>query len=92
MKNRIYLLLILSTLTINVFAQNESNHSNEKRFSFGVYGGLNFQNINGTNANGAALANSLVPRFTLGINEEIYIVPEFYGITVKKWGLINKLA
>lgn len=78
MKNRIYLLLVLSTLTINVFAQDESNHSNEKRFSFGVYGGLNFQNINGTNESGAALTNSLVPRFTLGINEEIYIVPEFY--------------
>ena len=35
-------------------------------------------NINGTNPNGNALSNSLVPRFTLGINEEIYVAPEFY--------------
>jgi hypothetical protein len=78
MKNSIYILVILGLLSINTFAQDNKNNPKEKRFSFGVYGGLNFQNINGTNANGAALANSLVPRFTLGINEEIYIVPEFY--------------
>lgn len=74
MKNKIQILLAFTLLGLTSFAQTDS----EKRFSFGVYGGLNFQNINGTNPKGDALTNNLVPRFTLGVNEEIYIAPEFY--------------
>ncbi|MCC7297769.1 MAG: PorT family protein [Bacteroidia bacterium] len=48
------------------------------RSSFGVFGSLNFQNINGKDANGNTLQNSLVLRFNAGINYEIPIAPEFY--------------
>ncbi len=46
--------------------------------SFGIYGGVNFQNINGKDASGTKLENSLVTRFHIGVNDEIPIAPEFY--------------
>ncbi len=46
--------------------------------SFGLYGGVNFQNINGSDAGGNKLSNKLVTRFNVGINEEIAVAPEFY--------------
>ncbi len=46
--------------------------------SFGIFGGINFQNINGKDASGDKLENSLVTRFHIGINEEIPLSPEFY--------------
>lgn len=78
MKNRIQIILIFTLFSITSFAQSDAEISIGDRFTFGIYGGINFQNINGTNTNGNALSNSLVPRFTLGINEEIYVAPEFY--------------
>jgi hypothetical protein len=78
MKNRIQIILIFTLFSLTSFAQSDAEISIGDRFSFGIYGGINFMNINGTNPNGNALSNSLVPRFTLGINEEIYVAPEFY--------------
>lgn len=78
MKNRIQIILIFTLFSLTSFAQSDAEISIGDRFTFGIYGGINFQNINGTNTNGNALSNSLVPRFTLGINEEIYVAPEFY--------------
>lgn len=46
--------------------------------SFGIYGGITFQNINGVNAGGDKLSNTLVPRFNIGINEEFPIAPDFF--------------
>ena len=46
--------------------------------SIGIFGGVNFQNINGKDANGNKLANSLVPRYHFGFDGEIGIAPEFY--------------
>ncbi len=46
--------------------------------SFGIYGGINFQNINGKDAGGDKLSNSLVTKFHIGVNEEVPIAPEFY--------------
>ena len=46
--------------------------------SFGIYGGINFQNINGKDAGGDKLTNSLVTKFHIGVNEELPIAPEFY--------------
>lgn len=46
--------------------------------SFGFYGGINFQNINGKDASGTKLENSLVTKFHIGVNEEIPIAPEFF--------------
>lgn len=78
MKKSIQILLVFTFLGLTSFAQTDSDVTIGKRFSFGVYGGINFQNINGTNPKGDALSNNLVPRFTLGINEEIYIAPDFF--------------
>lgn len=51
--------------------------TSDSKARFGVYGGVNFQNINGKNAGGATLENSLVIKYHVGINEEIPIAPDF---------------
>lgn len=48
------------------------------RPSIGIFGGVNFQNINGTAANGNKLTNDLVTKFHAGINGEIPIAPDFF--------------
>jgi hypothetical protein len=50
----------------------------EGKATFGVYGGANLQNINGNDAAGNKLSNSLVPRFHFGVNGELPMAPEFY--------------
>ncbi len=47
-------------------------------YSIGISGGVNFQNINGKDASGNKLENSLTTRFNLGINQEIPVAPEFF--------------
>lgn len=46
--------------------------------SFGVRGGINFQNINGKDADGDNLENNLVLRFHGGLQANIPVAPEFY--------------
>lgn len=46
--------------------------------SFGIFTSMNLQNINGKDASGTKLSNSLVPGFNIGFNYEIPIAPEFY--------------
>lgn len=46
--------------------------------SFGLRAGVNFQNINGQDANGNNLKNDILTGFHIGINAEIGIAPEFY--------------
>jgi hypothetical protein len=46
--------------------------------SFGVRGGINFQNINGKDASGDKLDNNLVLRFHAGVQANIPVAPEFY--------------
>lgn len=78
MKNKIQILIIFTLIGSTGFAQSYSEVPIGDKFSFGIYGGLNFQNVNGTNPKGDALSNSLVTRFSFGINEKIYVAPEFY--------------
>ncbi len=47
-------------------------------YSIGIYGGVNFQNINGKDASGSTLENSLTTKFNFGINQEIPVAPEFF--------------
>ena len=56
---------------------NAQNSSNSSKARLGLYGGVNFQNINGKNAIGITLENSLITKFHVGINEEIHIAPDF---------------
>ncbi len=46
--------------------------------SFGLRGGVNFQNINGSDANDNTLKNDILIGYHIGVNAEIPIVPEFY--------------
>lgn len=48
------------------------------QISVGVLGGVNFQNLNGKNASGDALENTIIPGFHAGVNVEIPVAPEFY--------------
>jgi hypothetical protein len=48
----------------------------EPRSSFGIMGGVNFQNLNGE-FNGDGLDNDLIVGFHVGINYQIPIAPEF---------------
>lgn len=45
---------------------------------FGILGGVNMQNLNGTDSNGDKLENDLLIGFHAGINVMIPIAPEFY--------------
>lgn len=72
MKKSILFVLLFSCWQLVAFAQEES------RVSFGIYGGANMQNLNGTNVAGVTLKNSLVPKFVFGLNLTYLIAPEFY--------------
>lgn len=71
MKKSILLVLLFSTCQYLAFAQ-------ESQIKFGIYGGANMQNINGTNDAGVILKNTLVPKFVFGMNLTYMIAPEFY--------------
>jgi hypothetical protein len=46
--------------------------------SFGILGGVNFQNINGTDSDGDKLNNDLIVGFHAGLNVMIPVAPDFY--------------
>ena len=71
------LLSVVMLISINSIAQDASKPLMGP-CSIGLFGGVNFQNINGKDASGSALANSLVTRFNLGVNQEIPVAPEFF--------------
>lgn len=66
-------LSILMLLAVVTFAQQTSTG-----LTFGVLGGVNFQNLNGTDFNGDKMENDLLIGFHAGANVQIPIVPEFY--------------
>lgn len=52
--------------------------SDDSRTSFGVLGGINMQNLNGKDASGNTLENSIIIGYNVGINVQLPIVPQFY--------------
>jgi hypothetical protein len=50
----------------------------QQRMSFGILGGVNFQNLNGKDMAGNKLENTLIPGFHGGVNVQIPVAPEFY--------------
>ncbi len=75
MKTRIFSLLMILTLSAAVaFAQN----SEKAKMSFGILGGVNFQNLNGKDAGGDKLTNNMIMGFHVGANVQIPIAPQFY--------------
>jgi hypothetical protein len=79
MKNKILFTVILNAIFFQSIAQNESASKPPLGYySFGIYLGAGLQNINGKDASGNKLNNSLVSRFNAGFNEEIPLAPEFF--------------
>lgn len=75
---RISIVLFTIILSINSYSQGtEPNTQGTDKMGFGVYGGINFQNLNGKNAAGVTLKNDMVTRFHLGIYERIPVATDF---------------
>lgn len=92
MKTRtFYLLMILTLSGAMAFAQ-----STEKaKMSFGVLGGVNFQNLTGTNSHGDKLTNDMILGYHAGVNIQIPIAPQFYfqpGLMYSTKGAKNTYA
>ena len=51
---------------------------NAKAVSFGLRGGVNFQNFNGKNWEGNAINNDLIVGYHVGANVAILLAPDFY--------------
>ncbi len=72
MKKRISLITAIFLCAIIANAQHSGGTS------FGLRGGVNFQNINGKNSNDDKLKNDILTGFNIGINAEIPVAPDFY--------------
>lgn len=76
MKNILYISILLLALSSYTIAQD--NNSALGRPTFGISGGVNFQNFNGKDDAGDKLSNSLITGFNVGIHGEIAIAQDFY--------------
>lgn len=50
----------------------------QEKTTFGVRGGVNFQNLNGKDIDGNKLDNKLKTGFNIGVNAEVPVAKEFY--------------
>jgi Outer membrane protein beta-barrel domain len=76
MKRRMGLITAIVLSTIVLQAQQKTTQTG--RTSFGIRGGVNFQNINGKDDNGDKLENDMLTGFNVGINAEIPVGTDFY--------------
>lgn len=73
MKNR-----LLSMVLIFVLSASFAIAQEKSKMSFGILGGVNFQNLNGKLSSGDKLKNDMLLGFHGGVNVQIPIAPEFY--------------
>jgi len=64
---------MIFALTFSVAVAQEAG-----KMSFGVLGGVNFQNLNGKDYSGDKLENELILGYHVGVNLQIPIAPQFY--------------
>ncbi len=76
MKRRIIILTTAMVLLTTITNAQKTTHS--PTTTFGIRGGVNFQNINGKDQDGNKLSNDLVTRFNIGANAEIPVGTDFY--------------
>ena len=76
MKKRISLIATLFLGTLFSYAQQKAEHTTGT--SFGLRGGVNFQNITGKDGSGDKFENDMLTGFNIGINAEIPVAPGFY--------------
>ncbi|NTW25346.1 MAG: PorT family protein [Lentimicrobium sp.] len=73
MKTRFLSLIMMLILTGTIASAQSTD-----KLSFGLLGGVNFQNLNGKDMNGDKLTNDMIVGFHAGVNVQIPIAPQFY--------------
>lgn len=73
MKNRLLSMVLILVLSASFAIAQETSKK-----SFGILGGVNFQNLNGKLSSGDKLDNDMLLGFHGGVNVQIPIAPEFY--------------
>jgi len=68
----------LTILTILALSITMASAQGTDKMSFGVLGGVNFQNLNGKDMSGDKLENEMLIGFHAGVNVQIPIAPQFY--------------
>lgn len=68
----------LTILTILALSITMASAQGTDKMSFGVLGGVNFQNLNGKDMSGDKLENDMILGFHAGVNVQIPIAPQFY--------------
>jgi hypothetical protein len=71
-------LLTIALVVILSVPMAKAQTAEKGKTSFGILGGVNFQNITGLDHSGDKLANDLMTGYHAGINIQIPIAPEFY--------------
>jgi hypothetical protein len=66
---------LLIALTTTVFALGAKAQS---KTTFGIRAGVNFQNLNGEDAQGHDFDNKIKTGFNIGVNAEVPLAPDFY--------------
>jgi hypothetical protein len=72
-KHLSFLMMLMFTASFAIAQSNDNG-----KMSFGLLGGINFQNLNGKDYSGDKLENDMILGFHFGANVQIPIVPEFY--------------
>lgn len=75
MKTRLFFLLMILFLSGSYTIAQIADNS---KMSFGILGGVNFQNLNGKDFDGSKLTNKMILGYHAGVNVQIPIAPEFY--------------
>ena len=73
MKNKLILIALILVLSASFTISQE-----KAKMTFGILGGVNYQNLNGKDLGGDKLENDMLLGFHGGINVQIPIAPEFY--------------
>jgi len=87
MKTRLISFLAILLLTVTFASAQEMGKT-----SYGILGGVNFQNLNGKDYSGDKLENDLKVGYHIGVNIQIPIAPEFYfqpGLMLSNKGAIH---
>ncbi len=75
MKTRMLIILMIFFIATPIAS---AQIQGRQKMSFGILGGVNFQNLNGKDYVGDKLENSLILGYHGGINLQIPVAPEFY--------------
>lgn len=75
MNKKLFSLTLIFTLLATIAFAQEINRS---KISFGIIGGVNFQNFNGKDLTGNTLKNDMIVGYHAGVNAQIPIAQQFY--------------